>query len=347
MSEPTTVPRLTSLTLMVTDRCDQSCSFCYAKYKPATELSLEEIKTVLDQAMALGAVYLVITGGDPYRRKDLHEIIAAGHKRDFAILLKTHGMHIDATEASWLSEHGVRRVDLSVHSHRAEGHDSVTRVPGSFERTKAAAEHLKTFGVRVNLSLVATRNNITDIPKALEEFAAEFPVTVGFSMGPTLLGSKAPIENQAMGEALIRARMNVLDYGPRSGCMPEGYSEPEDDDVPCQAGRRLAAVFPDGNVTPCVVYPRVLGNVRDNDLQTIWMSQEALTLRSETYADHHECGGCEAKPYCNFCPGYSYTERGAATKASQTHCVPAYALKEAVSRKAKALAQPGFVGRQG
>jgi radical SAM protein with 4Fe4S-binding SPASM domain len=325
-------PRLQSITLMVTDRCDQSCSFCYAKYKPDSELSLAEIEGVLDQAAAMGAIWLIITGGDPYRRKDLHGILELAHQRRFATTIKTHGMHIDEDEAHWLAQRGVRRVDLSVHGDDAAQHDAVTRVPGSYKRTMAAAQALKAEKVRVNMSMVVTRHNVESMPQTLDKLAEDYGVTVGFSMGRTLLGSKAPQEDQATGDALVRARMAVLRHGPRSGCSPEGYEDPADDDVPCQAGRRIVTVLPEGNVTPCVVYPRILGNIRANSLAEIWTSHEALTLRQETYSDHSECGGCSAKKYCKFCPGHSYIERGDATKATPRHCVPAFALKEAVRR---------------
>ena len=337
---------------MLTDRCDQACSFCYSKYKPRTELSFEKIVSVLDQAADLGAVWLVVTGGDPYRRRDLHAILQAAQERRFAVTLKTHGMHIDQDEAQRLSDLGVQRVDLSVHNRDPLKHDAVTRVPGSHRRTIAALEALKNVGITVKSSLVVTSNNVEDIPETLSMLVEKSAVNVGFSMGPSLTGSLDPQKQQAKGEALIRARMAVLNHGPHSGCVPESYPRPGDQDVPCQAGRGLAAILPDGNVTPCEVFPLILGNIHEESLASIWSGQAVQPLRESSYKDHKECSGCEAQGYCKFCPGYSYSERGDWRKASRSHCIPAYALKEAVRRIRaektegdKELSQPAAVSR--
>ena len=66
--------------LEITARCNNDCSHCYINLPGGdpeamrNELTLDEISNIADQAIELGAIYCLITGGEPLLRKDFKEI---------------------------------------------------------------------------------------------------------------------------------------------------------------------------------------------------------------------------------------------------------------------------------
>src|SRR5208337_2328732 len=69
--------------LEVTARCNHDCRHCYINLPAgdaearAAELSLEEISSIAGEAVSMGAVLCLITGGEPLLREDFREIYLA------------------------------------------------------------------------------------------------------------------------------------------------------------------------------------------------------------------------------------------------------------------------------
>jgi molybdenum cofactor biosynthesis enzyme MoaA len=80
--------------LHVTHRCNYRCKMCGQHRRLADhpkELSLEEMRLVARRVAAIGARHLVITGGEPFLRRDLPAIIAVFKQHHFSIRVQTNG----------------------------------------------------------------------------------------------------------------------------------------------------------------------------------------------------------------------------------------------------------------
>src|SRR5512136_2028929 len=71
---------LYSFDLELTARCNNNCTHCYINL-PANdreaetqELTLGEIEHIADQAVEMGAVWVLLTGGEPLIRRDFADI---------------------------------------------------------------------------------------------------------------------------------------------------------------------------------------------------------------------------------------------------------------------------------
>jgi len=71
---------LISFDLEITARCNLNCRHCYINLPAADriarekELSLEEISLVADEAVSLGGLWCLITGGEPLLREDFVDV---------------------------------------------------------------------------------------------------------------------------------------------------------------------------------------------------------------------------------------------------------------------------------
>ncbi|MBP6835429.1 MAG: radical SAM protein, partial [Deltaproteobacteria bacterium] len=142
--------------LQVADRCNHACHHCYQVQGEKGELTLEQLRSVIDGIADAGVFTLNVSGGEATLRPDLFDILRYARGKGFALRLYTNGFLIDEAYADELARIGLLEVHVSLYSSVAEEHDAVTRVPRSFERTVAAVTALRERGVRVVLKTPAT-----------------------------------------------------------------------------------------------------------------------------------------------------------------------------------------------
>ena len=133
-----------SVQLDLTYRCNERCIHCYLDHDDHGEMTTAEIKGLLDQMADAGVFFLTISGGEIMMRRDFFEILEHAHARTFSIKLKTNGVLIRKKEAERMRALGVESVQISVYSHRAEVHDAITKMPGSFRQSIEAIRLLRT-----------------------------------------------------------------------------------------------------------------------------------------------------------------------------------------------------------
>ncbi|MBM4371594.1 MAG: radical SAM protein, partial [Deltaproteobacteria bacterium] len=137
--------------LDLTGRCPLRCRHCYLGAPPGDELTLEELRGVLRQLADLGALSLLLSGGEVFLRQDLQDILAAARGLGFSLLVKTSGALCGEAEVEALASLGVRTVHVSLYSHRGPVHDAVTGVSGSFGRSLGTVRALQDRGVDVQV----------------------------------------------------------------------------------------------------------------------------------------------------------------------------------------------------
>ena len=62
-------------TLFVTRKCNSECVFCNVHNKEKRELTLEEIKRIIDEMDDFGIRFVTVTWGEPILRRDIFEIL--------------------------------------------------------------------------------------------------------------------------------------------------------------------------------------------------------------------------------------------------------------------------------
>ncbi|HTT59504.1 MAG TPA: GTP 3',8-cyclase MoaA [Acidimicrobiales bacterium] len=120
------------LRVSVTDRCNLRCVYCMPEvgmtFLPRSALlSFDEIVRVAAVAASLGVTALRLTGGEPLVRKGLVSLVARLSSIGFDDLsLTTNGMLLAPLAAS-LASAGLRRVNISCDSLRADRFDAIRR----------------------------------------------------------------------------------------------------------------------------------------------------------------------------------------------------------------------------
>jgi radical SAM protein with 4Fe4S-binding SPASM domain len=333
----------------LTYRCNERCVHCYLDHDDHGEMNTAEIKDLLDQMADAGVFYLNLSGGEIMMRRDFFEILEHARLRTFCVKLKTNAVLIRKKEAQRLRALGVESIQISVYSHRAEVHDAITKMPGSFRQSMEAARLLKAEGLNVTFANVLMTENAADY-QGVRALAAELGIKCSLdpTVTPMMDGDRSVLQLNVdrsklrevfRDEALVG---NVEEY-----CAPPtSVDESALDMLPCSAGHTACYVSPYGDVYPCVQFPLPCGNVRQTKFADIWRDSPQMNeVRSITLRDMPSCSQCAHGATCTRCPGLAYLE-GNMRGPSIQDCEKSYARtgipSENFKRKNAAPAQPSL-----
>jgi radical SAM protein with 4Fe4S-binding SPASM domain len=301
-----------SVHLDLTWRCNERCIHCYLDHDDAAELSLDEIRALLDQCAAAGVFFLTLSGGEIFLRRDLREIVAHARLRGFDIKLKSNAILITERDVAWIKEYGVHHVQISIYSHRAEIHDAITKVPGSLTRSVAAIRMLRDRGIHVAIACVLMRPNFKDfsgVRTLAAELGAEF--TIDPTITPHLNGDRSILGLNVGREELASLFHDETLVGDADAfcAPPPAVDEDGLDGIPCGAGHTSCYISPHGDVYPCVQFPLACGNIRETPFENIWrQSDHFQEVRAIRARDLPTCSSCGHVGTCSRCPGLAYME---------------------------------------
>jgi len=117
----------------ITRKCGCDCEHC-AMSDGEYELTTDEIKNVIDQALDMGTFVITFTEGDPLLRSDLFELIEYIDRNRAIANIFTPGLEMTPENASRLKESGLHNLLISIYSTDPSKHDAVRRVDGAFEK---------------------------------------------------------------------------------------------------------------------------------------------------------------------------------------------------------------------
>lgn len=154
--------------------CNANCRFCsLPEERGKIESQTQELFLSIYRARKDGFKYLGIGGGEPTVRKDLASLIAFAKKIGFSVVrIETNGIRLAYFDyCQDLVKAGLDFVKISIHGHKAQIHDYLTRVPGSFEKVLQAIDNLQKLGVRVEINTVINKKNYRFYPQFIRFFA--------------------------------------------------------------------------------------------------------------------------------------------------------------------------------
>ncbi|MBN2322389.1 MAG: radical SAM protein [Spirochaetes bacterium] len=145
-----------------TARCNLSCRGCYARFHPTDEeMTSAEFRRVVSEAVGAGVFLFVVTGGEPFLRKDLLKIY--GEFRSALFWTVTNGTLIDEDTARRIARLGNVVPIVSIEGGEKETDER--RGEGVFRRVTAAMSLLRCHGILFGFSSVLTADSIECLGK--------------------------------------------------------------------------------------------------------------------------------------------------------------------------------------
>jgi AdoMet-dependent heme synthase len=312
----------------LTDRCNLRCRHCYQQDVGTGEMSFPEIRSVADEVeetlKAWADAYEVsftpsfnVTGGEPFLREDIFEILAELGGRGFEMYLLSNGTLIDRKKARRLSELGVKGVQISMEGPERI-HDSI-RGKGSYSASLKGISHLLDAGVKVTLNVTLSDLNV-DYLRELVALASFLGVQrLGFSrLVPS--GRGAGLLDSMLGKEVIRntyEELFLLETGHleivTGDPVATQMSVPPDTNGPgefarsgCAAGVSGLTFLPDGTIIPCRRLHIPIGNVLEDSLREVWATSDVLEGLRDRRRYGGKCGTCKRWADCRGCRAIAY-----------------------------------------
>ncbi len=307
-----------SATFSITYRCSLTCRHCFLDQKPATadgELTLHEIEDVLDQLRDAGTLYLTFTGGEPFLRNDLLDIVAAARKRRFAVSLLTSGYFCDEPILDKLAALWPESVQVSLYGPNGAIHDAFTGVPGSFERAMRTLRGLRNRGIAVTAAVslnTLTAPTVRELARLLR--SEQIPVSYNLTMLPARNGTTRP-EALNLPEENLSSLIRDLAIPPNRRLAEKSPGAP-----PCGAARSVVAIDPYGTVFPCHEIDLPAGSLREKRFTDLWHVLPFENLRKIRFADLADCPACPHRTFCGRCPALALRMGGRIVDHAELDC---------------------------
>lgn len=330
----------------VTRACALCCRHCRADaidQRDPGELSLEEGCRLLDRIKAMGTPIVVFTGGDPLQRDDLEELIRYGKKLDLRIGTIPAGTpRLTRERMAGLKQAGVDQVAFSIDGPDAASHDDFRQVPGSFDLTLQGARWAREEDIPLQVNTVFSKWNVPHFDR-LAELVTELGIVFWevFFLVPTGRGSVVEGCDAGEYEALFAKLYALSKTAPftvkiteaqhyrRFVMEQEGRPPPvaTDDRARLSAGRGHPAAigtsskvvnagngfcFVDhvGDVYPSGFLPTIAGNVRNDDIATVYREHADFLLLRDFSKLQGKCGRCEYRDVCGGSRSRAYAVHG-------------------------------------
>ena len=304
----------------LTYRCNNNCRHCWLKSGDGIgELTTKEVKKLVDDARAFGCREWAISGGEPMLRPDFTEIFDYITSRVKHYSINTNGTLITREIAELMRRKGSKMVAL--YGATAEVHDHVTRNPGSFEATMKGFSFLKEANAGFTVQLIPMKDNFHQFEE-MKALAKSLSPHWRIGAPWLYLSAEASCEKNAeiMAQRLSPLDVVELDLPDLSRLNEEDLAHPKcrkgDDHLfdSCIAIRRDFHSDPYGMMSFCcyIKDPEMRYDLRKGSFQNFWDKYVPSLIGKIRGGDEYlkNCGSCELRQDCRWCPVYGYLEIG-------------------------------------
>lgn len=282
--------RPTDASIILTYRCPMQCKMCNI-WKFPTQKGEEIVAADLRTLPRLK--FINLTGGEPFVREDLAEIVEECYKHTNRIVISTSGWYEDRVIelAKRFPKIGIR---ISIEG-LSQKNDELRGREGGFDKGLRTLLRLKEMGLKdIGFGCTVSNNNSKDmlalyqLSKSLGfEFAtAAFHNSYYFHKDDNAITNKAEVckdfeqliewqldENKPKSWARAFFNMGLINYIEGNRRM-----------LPCEAGMANFFIDPWGEVYPCngleeKYWKESMGNIRKEPFEQIWNSPQAQRVR--------------------------------------------------------------------
>ncbi|MFQ5580628.1 MAG: methyltransferase domain-containing protein [Nitrospiria bacterium] len=316
-SEVLQLDHLTDLWLHVTNACNLSCSHCLVDSSPSglpgegTEFWYKTI----DQGRALGVNRFYITGGEPFLRDDIFDLIdrILAPETQTELIILTNGMLFRGKKLKRLAGYDPNRLKLQISlDGPTAGINDPIRGKGTFDAAVRGIKEAIGLGFSPTLTTVVNRANISSLTEMVQ-----LASSLGIKNIHLLLshhrgrGIESEVLSSPPAAALLEAFIKVRQATEQAGMTFDNLDSLKSrlmgrsgvkSDLSNTAYASLC-VYADGHVYPSAALAGIpslrMGNPVEDSLENIWRtSPVAREIRKSTVQRKTKCKDCYLKYLC-------------------------------------------------
>ena len=307
-------------TFELTPRCSLNCKMCYIRMTPeqmkplGSECSIDRWIHLAQEARDMGLAFLLLTGGEPFLRQDIFELLSALNTMGIVVDINSNGPLINETVVDRLLRTPPSKINITLYGASRETYEKLCGDGMAFDRVVDAIDLLRQAGILVCLNATLTPDNLGDL-EAMTCFALERGLvlrTTAYVMPPSrrgVLETAYRLPSKDAGEAAFRAQLlfNGEDAMKRraiSQLAREDCYHDTGEGIQCLAGRSQFWISWNGMLLPCGMLPQISADLNEMTFREGWARINEAVCRLPnckecvTCADRMICPGCAASRYC-------------------------------------------------
>ena len=346
-------------TFELTPCCNMACRMCYVRMSREEQQAVGPLRTAAEWvelgriAREKGMLYLLLTGGEPFLRRDFREIFQGLHALGLVLSINSNATLIDEETVAWLRQTPPSRINITLYGASDETYGRLCGNPRGFTQTTRAISLLREAGIAVKLNCSLTPDNAADAPMIFDYAKREGLVIQATSyMFPPLrrdvtqIGTNhrfSPEEAAYQAARIVRLTggdEKFLEYlqqglppipGETEDCPVTGEGE----GIRCRAGKCSFWVTWRGEFLPCGMMPiEDAPNVFAQGFDSAWEQAKAYAAAIRLNV---KCATCQARDDCKACAAMAYTESGDFSAVAQYRCDMTKAYPDACKRVASEI----------
>jgi radical SAM protein with 4Fe4S-binding SPASM domain len=317
--------QLQELWIYTNNSCNLRCKHCFVSAGEVSkeEMSTQELKNLIDEASSLGAFRFYFTGGEPFLRDDIIELIEhalKGNKNELIIL--SNGTLFNQSNLRKLKrfKDSNLKIQVSLEGPNAMVNDKV-RGPRSFHRALKGIKNLVDFGMAPIVTTTITKDNIEtliEMPQLLSSLGVKhyhvlFLQNRGRARKSENEISVSPNEiTEIMRKLIIVSKRHgiVLDNEMSLHIRAKAKRGRKYD--LCNSCFEMLSVDSNGHVYPCAPLNGEkefnCGSIGKRRLKDIWFNSDTTqAIRENSVSIKEGCRVCSLKFICGggcFCQSY-------------------------------------------
>lgn len=346
-----------SFDIEITARCNMDCRHCYINLPAgdnealSRELSIAEIADIAAQAIGMGAVWCLITGGEPLLRQDFSEIYMMLKRKGLLVSVFTNATLLSEEHVRLFKKYPPRDIETTVYGVTKETFERVTRRPGSFEKFMNGLNMLIENGIRIRLKTMAIKSNLHEQNEIAEFCRAR--TKDFFRFDPQLhlrFDGNIKRNGEIRSERLTPQQIVELERSDkeRFGALTKHCDVLINEEFThygcnhlfhCGAGNGSFNVSYDGRFRLCssLWAKGTTYDLRNGTLEEAWTISvpEVRDMRSNKKEFLETCRKCALVNLCLWCPAHAHLETGELDGATPYFCEVAHARAAAIKDKAE------------
>lgn len=234
----------------ITHSCNYGCSYCIFSCNREIikgELTTDECFHVIDELVKNNFKYLKITGGEPFLRKDIIEVLKYASQKMITDI-STNASLITPKIVSELNKIDLKMIHVSLDGNKEE-HEAV-RGKNAYEATMHGLEALKKSKNKVRIGSVINSNNENNLENLIKD-AIPFANEIIFSiMEPVSNQDKSQIKKKD--NAILISELDKLNKKYQNEIKVNYNFKPQPNFIKrCPAGDKFIYINNFGNISPC------------------------------------------------------------------------------------------------
>jgi len=345
---------LISFDLEITARCNNNCRHCYInlpagdKAAKKDELSLKEIEEIADEAISLGALWCLITGGEPLLREDFFNIYLSLKRKGLLVSIFTNATLIKEEHIRLFKKYPPRDIEVSVYGVTKETYEKVTRKSVSFTTFMQGLNLLLDNGIKVRFKAMALRSNAHELME-IASFCRERTKDY-FRFDPFL--HLRFDRNHIRNKEIKSERLSPEEIVALERSNPERFQSlkkacdklivPQFSHTTCKhlfncgAGKSRFTLSYNGLFRLCssLWHPDCVYDLRKGSLTAAWKNfvPHVRDMQSDRREFLKQCRVCPLINLCMWCPAHAYLETGEIDALVDYFCRVAHARKLSLTK---------------